>query len=123
MPCVRLRPSPILTSLGSSAIACAPHRRPATYHLSYKWPSAKSEAAQVSTMTGEGTMQLATIDVVVVAAYLVFIFGLAQFVSRDRAGHAKNTTDYFLASKNLPWWAIGASLIAANISAEQIVGM
>lgn len=75
-------------------------------------------------MTGEGvTVQLATIDVVVVAAYLVFIFGLAQFVSRERAGHAKNTSDYFLASKNLPWWAIGASLIAANISAEQIVGM
>ena len=30
---------------------------------------------------------------------------------------------YFLASKALPWWAIGASLIAANISAEQIIGM
>jgi SSS family solute:Na+ symporter len=68
-------------------------------------------------------MQLAIIDVVVVVAYLAFIFGLAQFVSRERAGHAKNSTDYFLASKNLPWWAIGASLIAANISAEQIVGM
>ncbi len=36
---------------------------------------------------------------------------------------AKDTSDYFLASKKLPWWAIGASLIAANISAEQIVGM
>ena len=31
--------------------------------------------------------------------------------------------DYFLASKSLPWWAIGASLIAANISAEQFIGM
>jgi uncharacterized sodium:solute symporter family permease YidK len=39
------------------------------------------------------------------------------------AGHQTDTTDYFLASKSLPWWAIGASLIAANISAEQIVGM
>jgi SSS family solute:Na+ symporter len=68
-------------------------------------------------------MQLATIDIVVVAVYLLCIFGLAQFVSRERTGRAKNTTDYFLASKNLPWWAIGASLIAANISAEQIVGM
>ncbi|MGZ2411076.1 solute:Na+ symporter, SSS family [Sphingomonas sp. F9_3S_D5_B_2] len=36
---------------------------------------------------------------------------------------ARDISDYFLASKNLPWWAIGASLIAANISAEQIVGM
>ena len=42
---------------------------------------------------------------------------------REKAGHEKDTSDYFLASKNLPWWAIGASLIAANISAEQIVGM
>jgi len=67
---------------------------------------------------------LAPIDIAIIAVYAVAIFGVAQWVSRDRAGAgAKNTTDYFLASKNLPWWAIGASLIAANISAEQIVGM
>lgn len=68
-------------------------------------------------------MQLATIDIVVVVVYAIGIFGLAQFVSRERAGHKKDTSDYFLASRSLPWWAIGASLIAANISAEQIVGM
>jgi len=69
-------------------------------------------------------MNLATIDLIVVAAYAVGIFGLAQWVSRDRPGDApKDSTDYFLASKALPWWAVGASLIAANISAEQIVGM
>ena len=68
-------------------------------------------------------MTLATIDVIVVIAYAIVIFGLAQWVSREKGGKAKDTSDYFLASKNLPWWAIGASLIAANISAEQIVGM
>ena len=68
-------------------------------------------------------MTLSTIDTIVVVAYAIFIFGLAQWVSREKAGHAKDTSDYFLASKSLPWWAIGASLIAANISAEQIVGM
>lgn len=68
-------------------------------------------------------MSLTTIDIAVIAAYAIFIFGLAQFVSREKAGHAKDSSDYFLASKNLPWWAIGASLIAANISAEQIIGM
>ena len=68
-------------------------------------------------------MQLATIDIVVVIVYAIGIFGLAQLVSRERAGHRKDTSDYFLASRSLPWWAIGASLIAANISAEQIVGM
>jgi len=69
-------------------------------------------------------MQMSAIDIAVVILYAIAIFGLAQWVSRDKPGAGpKNTTDYFLASKNLPWWAIGASLIAANISAEQIVGM
>src|SRR5215469_15099845 len=68
-------------------------------------------------------MQLAKIDLVVVVAYAIGIFSLAQWVSRERAGHEKDTSDYFLASRQLPWWAIGTSLIAANISAEQIVGM
>lgn len=68
-------------------------------------------------------MSLSTIDLIVVIAYAIGIFSLAQYVSREKAGHQKDTSDYFLASKNLPWWAIGSSLIAANISAEQIVGM
>lgn len=68
-------------------------------------------------------MTLSTIDIVVVIAYAIGIFGLAQWVSREKPGHEKDSSDYFLASKSLPWWAIGASLIAANISAEQIVGM
>lgn len=72
---------------------------------------------------GISAMSLSTIDIVVVIVYAIGIFGLAQWVSREKAGHEKNSSDYFLASKNLPWWAIGASLIAANISAEQIVGM
>ncbi|HVJ03169.1 MAG TPA: sodium/sugar symporter [Sphingomonas sp.] len=68
-------------------------------------------------------MSLSQIDLIVVIIYAIGIFGLAQWVSREKAGHTKDTSDYFLASKALPWWAIGASLIAANISAEQIVGM
>jgi SSS family solute:Na+ symporter len=68
-------------------------------------------------------VSLSTIDLLVVIAYAIGIFSLAQWVSREKAGHTKDTSDYFLASKNLPWWAIGSSLIAANISAEQIVGM
>ena len=43
--------------------------------------------------------------------------------SQEKDGKQKNAEDYFLASKSLPWWAIGASLIAANISAEQFIGM
>src|SRR5258708_30783116 len=68
-------------------------------------------------------MSLSTIDAIVVIIYAIGIFSLAQWVAREKAGHQKGTADYVLASKNLPWGAIGASLIAANISAEQIVGM
>jgi SSS family solute:Na+ symporter len=68
-------------------------------------------------------LHLETLDFVVVAIYAVSLLTLAQWVSREKAGHKKNTQDYFLAGRALPWWAIGASLIAANISAEQIIGM
>ncbi len=68
-------------------------------------------------------MFLSTLDLFVVIAYAVILFGIAQYVSREPAGAQKSTEDYFLAGKSLPWWAIGASLIAANISAEQIIGM
>lgn len=68
-------------------------------------------------------MTLSPLDIGIVLAYLVGIFVLAQLVSREKGGHQKSAKDYFLASKSLPWWAIGASLIAANISAEQIIGM
>jgi len=62
-------------------------------------------------------------DVIVVCVYAITLFVLAQWVSREKQGHQKNARDYFLAGGSLPWWAIGASLIAANISAEQIIGM
>src|SRR5210317_221497 len=68
-------------------------------------------------------MHLQSLDYAVVAIYGLFLLVLAQWVSREKAGHQKNTQDYFLAGRALPWWAIGASLIAANISAEQIIGM
>ena len=66
---------------------------------------------------------LSTVDMTIVLIYAVGLFALAQWVSREPAGQQKDAQDYFLAGKALPWWAIGASLIAANISAEQIIGM
>lgn len=68
-------------------------------------------------------MGLSGFDIVVFVGYCVLILGIGLWVSRDKEGHQKNAEDYFLASKSLPWWAIGASLIAANISAEQFIGM
>src|SRR5690625_4512915 len=68
-------------------------------------------------------MQFSTIDIIVFSLYCITIVAIGLWVSRDKEGHQKNAEDYFLAGKALPWWAIGASLIAANISAEQIIGM
>ncbi|WP_350286342.1 sodium/sugar symporter [uncultured Croceitalea sp.] len=62
-------------------------------------------------------------DYFVFVLYAILILGVGLYVSRDKKGQTKNAEDYFLASKSLPWWAIGASLIAANISAEQFIGM
>lgn len=64
-----------------------------------------------------------TLDFIVFALYGAVILGVGLWVSRDKEGETKSAEDYFLASKSLPWWAIGASLIAANISAEQFIGM
>ncbi len=70
------------------------------------------------TMTG-----FSTLDIVIFVGYCVFIIALGLWVSRDKKGHKKDSQDYFLASRSLPWWAVGASLIASNISAEQFIGM
>jgi SSS family solute:Na+ symporter len=64
-----------------------------------------------------------TIDIIIFAGYCIMILSVGLFVSRDKKGSEKSAEDYFLAGKSLPWWAIGASLIAANISAEQFIGM
>ena len=68
-------------------------------------------------------MHFDVIDYLVFFGYIVGIVFLGLWVSRTRKGHEKNSEDYFLASKALPWWTIGSSLIAANISAEQFIGM
>ena len=46
---------------------------------------------------------------------------MLAFGFQGKDGKQKNAEDYFLASKSLPWWAIGTSLIAANISNEQFI--
>ena len=66
---------------------------------------------------------LSTLDISVFTAYVLALICLALWISRNEKKDGANTEDYFLASKALPWWAIGASLIASNISAEQIIGM
>ena len=63
------------------------------------------------------------IDFAFLGVYALLLIGIGLWVSRTKKGQTKTAEDYFLASKALPWWAIGSSLIAANISAEQFIGM
>jgi len=63
------------------------------------------------------------IDYIIFAVYAIGIIALGLWMSRTKKGHERTSQDYFLAGRSLPWWAIGATCIAANISAEQLIGM
>jgi len=63
------------------------------------------------------------LDYSIFIAYAILIVGLGLWLSRTKKGEEKDSKDYFLAGGTLSWWAIGASLIAANISAEHFIGM
>lgn len=66
-------------------------------------------------------MQL--VDYIVFFIYFVVVAGYGYWIyQRKKAAHA-SANDFFLAEGSLTWWAIGASLIASNISAEQFIGM
>ncbi len=64
-----------------------------------------------------------TVDYLVFVVYIIILVSMGLFLSRSKKGEEKSSTDYFLAGNTLTWWAVGASLIAANISAEQFIGM
>src|SRR6187549_177086 len=66
---------------------------------------------------------LATIDIIVFAIYFVVVAGYGLWIYQRKKKTSVNTKDFFLAQGSLTWWAIGASLIASNISAEQFIGM
>ncbi|TCN72976.1 sodium/sugar symporter [Acetobacteroides hydrogenigenes] len=68
-------------------------------------------------------MTFNVLDYGILIGYMFLILGIGLWVSREKKGEKKNASDYFLAGKGLPWWVIGASLIASNISAEQFIGM
>jgi SSS family solute:Na+ symporter len=67
---------------------------------------------------------MSAIDIVVFAAFIATVIGVGLYKSRGEATHSEHgASDYFLAGRGLSWWLIGFSLIAANISTEQFVGM
>ncbi len=66
---------------------------------------------------------LATADYIVFIIYFVIVAGYGYSIYRKRKKNEHDAKAYFLAEGTLTWWAIGASLIASNISAEQFIGM
>src|SRR6187402_3624589 len=66
---------------------------------------------------------LATIDIIVFSIYFVVVAGYGLWIYQRKKKATTSTKDFFLAEGSLTWWAIGASLIASNISAEQFIGM
>ncbi|ALI98603.1 sodium/sugar symporter [Rufibacter tibetensis] len=68
-------------------------------------------------------MGLQTIDYIVFLVYFFIVSGYGYYIYRQKKDEKMDSKDYFLAEGSLTWWAIGASLIASNISAEQFIGM
>lgn len=67
--------------------------------------------------------QLVLSDYIVFAIYFVIVAGYGYYIYNKKRKASADTKDFFLAEGSLTWWAIGASLIASNISAEQFIGM
>jgi solute:Na+ symporter, SSS family len=68
-------------------------------------------------------MQLATKDLLVFLLYFVIVSLYGYWIYQKKKNTHNSSKDFFLAEGSLTWWAIGASLIASNISAEQFIGM
>jgi SSS family solute:Na+ symporter len=67
--------------------------------------------------------QLQTTDYIVFLIYFVIVAGYGYWIYNRKKKAQADSKDFFLAEGSLTWWAIGASLIASNISAEQFIGM
>lgn len=63
------------------------------------------------------------IDYIIFVVYFFIVAGYGYYIYRKKKKAVSATHDFFLAEGSLTWWAIGASLIASNISAEQFIGM
>ena len=69
------------------------------------------------------TDSLSIADYIVFLGYFIIVAGYGFWIYRRKKSINADSKDYFLAEGSLTWWAIGASLIASNISAEQFIGM
>ncbi len=69
------------------------------------------------------TLGLETLDYVIFLIYFVIVSSYGYWIYKNKGKQSADSKDFFLAEGSLTWWAIGASIIASNISAEQFIGM
>ena len=69
------------------------------------------------------SISLQSLDYTIIAIYFVIVFGIAWAVKTPNKGNDHQSEDYFLAGRNLGWFAIGASLFASNIGSEHLIGL
>ncbi|HET6769943.1 MAG TPA: sodium/sugar symporter [Chitinophagaceae bacterium] len=67
--------------------------------------------------------KLQTADYIVFFIYFILVTAYGLYIYRKKKAKQTSSKDFFLAEGSLTWWAIGASLIASNISAEHFIGM
>ena len=67
-------------------------------------------------------MKFSSADIAVFIVYCAIVIGVGTIISK-RISKKKDSASYFFAGNSLPWYIVGSSIIAANISAEQFIGM
>ncbi len=67
--------------------------------------------------------KLSTTDIIIFLFYFILVASYGYWIYQKKKNTHNDSKDFFLAEGSLTWWAIGASLIASNISAEQFIGM
>src|SRR5499425_1639021 len=72
-----------------------------------------------TTATTTAHRALAPIDIAIIAVYFVIVFGIGLYFSRKE----RTSEDYFLASRDIGWFFVGASLFVSNISTEHFIGL
>jgi SSS family solute:Na+ symporter len=86
--------------------------------------TALAAAGTPAAAAGSGALDIGAADIGIFLAFLAMVIALGLLKSRRTAGEGEATSEsFFLAGRGLKWWLIGVSLIAANISSEQFVGM
>lgn len=69
------------------------------------------------------TLGLETLDYLIFLVYFIIVSSYGYWIYKNKGKQSADSKDFFLAEGSLTWWAIGASIIASNISAEQFIGM